>query len=105
LNPAISPNIEIYSADILSGVWLTHGDIINDYDTLAIATPSIVGENDYTFQVTDEVGCTFDTIIQVVVLPELSSIVSPDTTACIGQPVTLDVNYSKINKSWRYKMG
>ncbi|MBL4669137.1 MAG: gliding motility-associated C-terminal domain-containing protein [Flavobacteriales bacterium] len=92
LNPAINPNAEFYTVNLLNGTWLSNPDIINDYDTLAIATPSVAGVNSFIFEVTDEYGCTFDTTIQVVVLPELNPIASPDTIVCFNQLVTLDVN-------------
>jgi len=82
LDPSITPNIEAYTVNMLNGVWQPHADIINDYDTLAIAYPSITGDNFYTFQVTDEFGCTFDTVITVHSLPELILTTVDSTMEC-----------------------
>tara|TARA_B100000809_G_scaffold9521_1_gene9028 strand:+ start:14747 stop:18493 length:3747 start_codon:yes stop_codon:yes gene_type:complete len=88
LNPAITPNIEAYTVDMLSGIWLPHADIISDFDTVAIAYPSITGDNNYIFQVTDEFGCSFDTIVTVTSLPQLV-VTTLDTTLNCGEQVTL----------------
>lgn len=92
LNPAINPNAEFYTVDILNGIWLTNLSIIVDYDTLALAIPSTAGMSSYIFEVTDEYGCNFDTTVQVFVLDELTPVASPDTIVCLGQQVTLGVN-------------
>ncbi len=92
LNPAINPNAEFYTVGITNGFWLPDPDITNYYDSLAITIPDSAGIKPYTFQVTDEYGCTFDTTIQVFVLPQLNPIASPDTTLCAGNQVTLATN-------------
>lgn len=92
INPAINPNSENYNVDILSGVWLPDPDIINDFDTLAIALPTTAGAKPFVFQVTDEYGCIFDTTIQVVVLPELTPVATPDTVLCLNMSTPLNIN-------------
>lgn len=92
LNPAINPNAEFYTVNILNGIWLTSPSIIVDYDTLALAVPGSAGISSYIFEVTDEYGCNFDTTVQVFVLDELTPVASPDTIVCLGQQVTLDIN-------------
>ena len=101
LNPAINPNAEPYTVAIVDGYWLTNPDIINYYDTSATAASSNSGIQNFTFQITDEYGCTFDTIIDVFVHPELIPIASPDTIICATQQATLDVDVlGNCNYSW-----
>jgi gliding motility-associated-like protein len=88
LDPAITPNIESYVVNLLSGKWLPNTDITNDFDTVAITIPSITGINSYTFQVADEYGCTFDTVITVNSLPEMI-VTTIDTTLNCGEQVIL----------------
>jgi gliding motility-associated-like protein len=91
LNPNINPNAEYYDVAIADGAWQASPDIIAPYDSLTIAYTQVEGSNQYTFQVTDEYGCTFDTIVNVYVLQELNAIATPDTNLCLGQQVELNV--------------
>jgi len=91
LNPAINPNAEFYNVAIADGFWQSSPDIISMNDTMAIAAPQTEGDNQYTFQITDEYGCDFDTTVNVFVLQELTAVATPDTTICGSQLVNLNV--------------
>ncbi|MGB0881522.1 MAG: gliding motility-associated C-terminal domain-containing protein [Vicingaceae bacterium] len=69
-DPLLNPNNETYVPTIVSGNWLTAATIVNaatlnNPDTFAIVSSTTPGTLDYTFQVTDNFGCTYDTIAQV----------------------------------------
>lgn len=97
LNPAINPNAEFYNVAIVDGFWVSTPDIVVAYDTMTVVAPQTEGDNSYTFTVTDEYGCSFDTTINVNVLPEIIAIASPDTNLCQGQQVTFDVGGATSN--------
>jgi len=68
-NPAINPNTEFYTPTIVSESWLPDPTILTGQsDTAIIINPTTPGDYFYTFQVTDDFGCTYDTTIQVHVL-------------------------------------
>ena len=69
-NPAINPNTEFYSPLISTEMWQSSPDIISGQgDTAIVVRPTTSGPHFYTFQVTDNFGCTYDTTIRVIVLP------------------------------------
>jgi len=76
-DPAINPNTETYTPQITSEMWLPDPTIVVDSDTLIQVQPGGTGNFGYTFQVTDNFGCTYDTTIQVNVLPLPSISASP----------------------------
>lgn len=68
-NPAINPNTEFYTPLISTENWLSSPDIISGQsDTAVIVQPTTTGNHFYTYQVTDNFGCTYDTTIRVHVL-------------------------------------
>ncbi|MBI2280905.1 MAG: gliding motility-associated C-terminal domain-containing protein [Bacteroidetes bacterium] len=104
LNPAINPNAELYNVAIVDGQWLTTTDLIASYDTMSVVLPQGEGDHQYVFQVTDEYGCSFDTTINVNVLPEIIAIASPDTNLCQGQQVTFDVGGATSNCNYTVEL-
>ncbi|MCO5273344.1 MAG: gliding motility-associated C-terminal domain-containing protein [Flavobacteriales bacterium] len=50
--------------------------------TEAQATPNVAGSFDYTFHVTDNFGCTYDTTITVTVAPQMEVDAGPALTLC-----------------------
>lgn len=69
-DPLLNPNNETYVPSIVSGNWLTAATIINSAtlnnpDTFAIVSSTTPGTLDYTFEVTDNFGCIYDTTVQV----------------------------------------
>lgn len=68
-NPAINPNTEFYTPLIVSESWLSSPDIVSGQnDTAVVVTPTTTGPHYYTYQVTDNFGCTYDTTILLTVL-------------------------------------
>lgn len=80
-DPSINPYSEFYTPLIQSEQWLSDPTIISGTsDTAIVVQPVVAGDNSYTFEVTDNFGCTYDTTIVVYALdgPE----VMPGDTAC-----------------------
>lgn len=68
-NPAINPNTEFYTPLIVSENWQSSPDIISGQnDTAVVVQPTTAGVHSYTYTVTDNFGCTYDTTIQLTVL-------------------------------------
>lgn len=84
-DPSINPNQETYAPVIDSAKWLTNATILpgNSTDTFIVVTSSTAGTQNYTFQVTDNFGCVYDTTVQVYFLP--GPTVQGDDNACAGQ--------------------
>ena len=84
LDPDINPNNEFYSPVIVSEGWVNDPSIISGQnDTAIVVQPPTVGTYNYTYVVTDNFGCTYDTTVSVYVLPKPS--VMTDTIACNNQ--------------------
>ncbi len=80
-DPSLNPYSEFYTPLIESEQWLPDPSIISGTsDTAIVVQPSAAGDYDYTFEVTDNFGCTYDTTIVVHVLdgPEIV----PNDTTC-----------------------
>ncbi len=104
--PSLYPSAEIFLPEFVDFTWLNNSSVIyNSGDTL-IAIPQVPGSASYTFEVTDNFGCTFDTTLIFQVLaptdPEclncgeqLTEI--PDTSICldlagtVADTISLDV--------------
>lgn len=81
-NPVINPNTEYYTPVIVSESWLSDPTIISGQnDTAIVVHPTTMGPHNYTYSVTDNFGCTYDTTItiQVVGLTDLSA---PTVQSC-----------------------
>ncbi|MEY3368049.1 MAG: hypothetical protein RI973_1204 [Bacteroidota bacterium] len=95
------PSIEVFSPAITSWGWVQHPSIFFYSADSISASPQNAGEIAYTFAVEDEFGCSWDTSLNIQVLPfthpdcrNCDDLVNPepDTTVCQGQPVSLDVS-------------
>jgi gliding motility-associated-like protein len=78
---ALNPNNETYTPVIVSEQWLSDPTILTGTsDTAVIVAPNVVGNYNYTFQVTDNYGCSYDTVVTVLVKPGPS--IAPGDTTC-----------------------
>lgn len=74
---------ETYTNTIVSEQWLSDPTILfGTNDTAIIVVPNTLGANEYTFQVVDNFGCTYDTTIEVNVIAGPS--ILPSDTTCDG---------------------
>ena len=83
-NSILSPNQVTYSPSIVSANWVevdtTVSTIVSFLDTNIVINPPSTGTYDYKFEVEDEFGCSYDTIIEIVV--EQGASIIGDTTTC-----------------------
>jgi len=83
-NSILSPNQVTYSTSIVSANWVEVNTsvttIVSILDTNIVINPPTTGTYDYKFEVEDDFGCSYDTIIEIVVEPGASII--GDTTTC-----------------------
>ena len=84
-DPSINPNNETYAPSIVSYQWITSATVLpgNPTDTFIVVSSDTSGTYGYTFEVTDNFGCVYDTTVNVYFLPGPS--IQADTTACAGQ--------------------
>lgn len=106
-NPLIYPDIETFTPQFVDFGWVDNPTVIfnNQIDSI-IASPINAGTANYVFSVSNDFGCTFDTAVQITVLPpthpdchtcegSLSALM--DTVMCGSNSVTLDATYSGIS--------
>lgn len=87
-DPAINPNNEFYTPYIVSENWQSDPTIVGGQtDTAIIVNPTVPGDYYYTFEVTDNFGCTYDTTVMVHVLG-LPTLPANDETCDLFYPVT-----------------
>lgn len=73
-NPDIDPNAEFYFPEIETASWDNDPTIIsNQGDTIIQVMPTAPGNYSYTFRVTDNFGCDYDTTLTINVVPTLTS--------------------------------
>ena len=103
-NSILSPNQVTYSPSIVSANWVevdtTVTTIVSILDTNIVINPPSTGTYDYKFEVEDEFGCIYDTIIEIVV--ELGGSIIGDTTTC-GDVFDYNNNYlTSSGGEWSY---
>ncbi|MBK8532757.1 MAG: gliding motility-associated C-terminal domain-containing protein [Flavobacteriales bacterium] len=94
LNPAIIPDVTQFTPDpgtstLDSASWT--GDFLVSDPTnplSAQATPNVPGDFDYTFMVTDDFGCSYDTTITITVPPLIELDAGPELALC-SDPVPM----------------
>jgi gliding motility-associated-like protein len=95
------PSLETYEPEIVDFTWNPDPSIFEyNTDSSAIsASPLLGGDALYTFSVTDEYGCVFDTSLTIPVLPfahpdcyDCVESIAPlnDTTICAGEIVSFN---------------
>lgn len=79
-NPAINPNTEYYTPVIVSEGWQADPTILSGQsDTAIVVKPTALGPHSYTFSVTDNFGCTYDTTVTIQVVGLTGSAVTAQT--------------------------
>ncbi|MDG2228144.1 MAG: gliding motility-associated C-terminal domain-containing protein, partial [Flavobacteriales bacterium] len=97
---SLNPNSETYAPEIFDEFWYSDPTIIVDgnNDTTIVIRPDTIGPFDYTFEVLDSYGCSYDTTIVVNVI-EPASIV-PNSTACLGNEFDFTNTYAPQGGEW-----
>lgn len=69
-DPSFFPGTSGYQNTIVSADWLSDPTIISGQsDTAIVVQPSVTGDYPYTFVVTDDYGCVYDTTVSLNVVP------------------------------------
>ena len=80
-NASLYPESEGYQNIVMSDFWNSDPSIISGQtDTLIVIQPSVTGNTNYTYNVTDNFGCQYDTTVTLFVLP--TPVIFNDTLAC-----------------------
>ena len=80
-NASLYPESEGYQNYIVTESWATDPTIISGQnDTLVVIQPNVAGITNYTYNVTDNFGCNYDTTVSFVVLPRPA--IFSDTAVC-----------------------
>jgi gliding motility-associated-like protein len=79
------PNLETFRPQIVDYGWGFNPSIIQQTPNAITAVPFNAGTASYTFFVTDNFGCTYDTAVNIMVLP----FTHPDCYSCSNNIATL----------------
>jgi subtilisin-like proprotein convertase family protein len=80
-NQSLYPDQEGYQNTIVSDFWSNDPTIVSGQnDTALVVQPNTPGTTYYTYNVTDDFGCNYDTTVTLEVLP--LSVIFTDTVAC-----------------------
>jgi gliding motility-associated-like protein len=99
--PSLYPSVESFSPAIASWGWNNHPSILYSTPDTLVGSPINAGQVAYTFTVQDDFGCTWDTSVNLQVLPAThpschtcTDILTPapDTVVCVGTPVGINVS-------------
>lgn len=69
LNPALVPPALTFTPTVVSQQWQTNPTVVSSNGNTATVIGATSGTQSYTFQMTDDFGCTYDTTISIYVLP------------------------------------
>ncbi len=95
------PRLETFTPQIVDYSWEYKPSIIFQQPDSIVAVPTNAGTASYTFMINDNFGCTYDTSINIVVLPythpdcyDCIQNIAPlsDTLICSGQSVALNAS-------------
>lgn len=96
---ALYPNIETFTPQFVNWGWNNHPSVFHSTADSISASPQNAGTAGFTFQVTDEFGCSWDTLVSVPVLPfthpdcyvcATNFPVLADTSICAGEAVAFN---------------
>lgn len=97
------PRLETFQPNITDWGWRDSPSAISVGQDSVVATPMNAGLAAYTFFVSNDFGCTFDTTLNIPVLPlthpdcyncDNSLTASEDTAICEGETVSLNAEFS-----------
>jgi len=92
-DPSFFPGSTGYQNYVVSDEWWNDPTIVSGQnDTVIVVQPNTSGDYDYTYEVTDDFGCVYDTTVTLYVLPQPE--IFNDTIACnFGMGVNGTVAY------------
>ncbi len=99
---SLYPNIETFTPSVDSFNWVDQASIVFYEPDSIVSVPQNAGTANYVFEVFDGFGCTWDTALNVTVLPAThpdcyncgeNVALLNDTLICEGESVQFDINY------------
>ncbi|MEN8901922.1 MAG: PKD domain-containing protein, partial [Nonlabens sp.] len=92
-NPAIIPAELSFTPEVVAEGWQNSPDITNNTGNIVTITPTAAGQNCYTYEMTDNHGCTYTEEVCIDVLPEILSASPNDIIECntTGATTTADL--------------
>ncbi len=81
-NPAIIPSDLSFTPVIVTEAWQASPDITNTTGNTITVTPTAAGQNCYTYEMTDNHGCTYTEQVCIDVTPEILSAAPEDIVLC-----------------------
>jgi gliding motility-associated-like protein len=81
-NPAIIPTAGSYTPGEVTEAWQANSDIISTTGSVIVVQPSQVGQNCYTFELTDDFGCTYSEVVCINVAAEIVSVDPTEIVVC-----------------------
>lgn len=98
-DPSINPSIETYTPTLIESWWDNAPTIVGPLgDTAIQVMQEAPGTYAYTLNVKDDFGCTYDTTVNVVVVP--SNELSGNEQSCIDNQVFIEVTNSTYGGEW-----
>ncbi len=100
-DPSLYPDVETFKPPLVDWSWKAHPSVYASTDDMINVSPLDAGEMAYIFTVEDEFGCTWDTTINLNVLPPMhpdcmncDELLTPagDTLICVSEQVNIDVS-------------
>lgn len=90
---------ETYQSEIVNTWWSIDQSIVNIIGDTVIEVLPPPGDHAYTFNMTDDFGCSYDTTVEVNIVPPLNDFT--DTLLCTDQYALLAAD-SEIQGLWTY---
>ena len=96
----LNPNNETYTPVIVNEFWSPNPTIVTGSSDTAIIVAPPVGTTGYTFNVEDNFGCSYDTVINVTAI-QGPSINSP-SSGCLNDNIQFTGTYAPEGGNWSY---
>ncbi|MBC8756101.1 PKD domain-containing protein, partial [Kordia sp. YSTF-M3] len=81
-DPAILPADESFTPVIVSQGWLPDASITNNVSDVITVLPTTPGQHCYTYEVTDDLGCTYSETVCIDVTPEMNNGAPSNLSVC-----------------------
>lgn len=92
---SILPTDYAFTPVINSSNWTPDSSIVSTNGNTITVTPTVVGTNCYTYNVTDNFGCTYSQQVCIEVLPGVSlTNLTPSAPVCVGENGSFTLNGS-----------
>ena len=101
-NPNILPANFDYEPQIIAHDWNVSPSVVVADSGQDMTVAPGVGTYSYTYSVTDDFGCTYDTVVGLEVLPSFTANFPEDTIICSDATIALDASNNGQNNGAEY---